>query len=329
MHALLVLALLTSPSTADDGGTDDSEPSDAARVEFTYGALGYQGSLFQQRSRDPSDARIDVDRHGVELLGGGASASSTRYGRASLFHSKVGRSGVFFGSTPTPTLNDAAETSGQPVPRNGFNFGIFGNGRVNAGAAFGGSCGFALSVHGGGALKAYTRSTIPGNHLVVEAGGAGGLHCHVGPTFVLAQWGGHLNFGVEQVQDVRFQQGNDRYNPGQGNGLVFFPAHGPSLTFVHAGDRLDASLAGQMFWSFGRGRYGGRRTGARIDVAIASRLRNEGLGLAPWYQYDRIEYGDSTKVDAANTREGHTFGVSFVYSRRIDRARASSRRRRR
>lgn len=322
---LLLLAVALGAAPKADADTRDAadggnKSTDRVRLQFSLGGVGYQGGVANQRFREPQDARIDVARHGVELLGGGASASTQRKGGFSLFHSEVGRAGVFLGSTPQPDLNGSAAAADKTEPRNGFNFGIFSVSRFNAGAAYGGVCGFGASGIGGLALKAYTRSTEPGNHLIVDAGLAAGLHCHSDRSFFLLQWGFEGHLGVEQMQDLAYQQGNDAYSPSQGNGLVLFPEHGPRVTLVHDGDRINAALTGEGIWSVGRGRYGGRRRGARLELALTRSSKTTGFGISPWYQFDWIDYTGASKVEDLNVRRAHTFGMSLVYSRPFGKA---------
>ncbi len=309
---ILVLARLLAHDPEPPEPFPGDGPGDRVRLHFELGGLGYQGNVTRLRYDEPGDARTEVERHGVELLGGGTNVGTD--GEVfSWFHSEIGRGGVHFGATLPPERNNAALADDKPEPRHGFNFGIFAHGRENAGFALGGRCGFAMSAIGRGSIKAYTRSTVPGNHILVGLGAAGGLHCHEGPTFALVQWSIDGNLGAEQVQNLRFQHGNDLYSPSRDTSLLFFPTHGPVVTLVHDSDLLHVALTGRGFWSFGKGSYGGRRFGVHSELALAMGEKTA-LGLAPWYQFDRIDYGEPTKVSDQNTRYGHTFGVSFVYA---------------
>ncbi len=300
----------------DDDDDDDGKWGKKIKIEahFELGGLGYQGNLTRQAFDAPAGAEVLVERHGGELLGGGAYVAAVRDDFwMSWFHSRIGHGGLHFGGTPTPTLSDDAVAAGKPEPRSGFNFGLFGSGRTNSGVSFGGVCGFGLSLLTRGSVKAYTRSTVPGNHITISGGLAGGLHCQDGKTFSLVQWSVDGSVGAEQMQVLRYQQGNEMYSPSLGTGLLLYPSHGPVLTLVHDGERLKAALSGHGFWSFGRGKYGGRRVGVRAELAVALAGKRLALGLAPWYQFERIEYTADTKVQDPNTRFGHTFGVSLVY----------------
>ena len=168
-----------------------------------------------------------------------------------------------------------------------------------------------MSGIGGSSVKALTRSTVPGNHLLFDAGVAGGLHCGGDRTFVLLQYAIDGNLGVEQMQDLAHQQGNRDYDPKAGNGLLFYGAHGPLALLVHNSRYVHAALSGTFWTSLGKGRWGGKRWSVDADLALAFG-EQVAYGFGPWYRFQHIDYGPASKVEAPNVRRSHTFGLSLV-----------------
>ncbi|MEM6995602.1 MAG: hypothetical protein AAF721_34140 [Myxococcota bacterium] len=304
-------AVTTPPETAEDHDDEDDERP-PVKLQFEIAAVGYQGNWTRQQFVEPADATVRVQRHGGELVGGVFNVGVRRKGWATTYHSENGRAGFLFGRTPRPTLNGAAGM--KPVPRHGFNFGLFSDFRENAGVAVGGVCGVALSGVAGESIKAFTRSTVPGNHMEFGAGAAMGLQCAPKHTFMLVQYAVEGNLGVEQMQDLTVQQGNRRYQQSEGNGLLLYGEHGPTVLLVHDSEVIHAAFSGQFMRSIGRGRWGGKRTSVRGMLALAFGEKTA-FGIAPWYRLDVIEYGEASKVVDNNTRWGHTLGVSFVAAR--------------
>lgn len=307
-------ASLPARAHAAPEGDDNAEgkPDTQLRLRLELGGLGYQGNWTRQSFADPSDASLRVQRHGGELVGGYFNAVAERTRRVTTYHSENGRAGFLFGGTNTPEASNVP--TGKPGPRGGFNFGLFSDFRENAGVAIGGICGGSVSGITGYSLKAFTRSTLPANHLEGDLGAAAGLHCGLDDTFILVQYSVEGNLGVEQVQDLSSQQGLGDYNPSEGNGLIFYAGHGPRLLAVRDTEILHGALSAEYVRSIGDGKWGGKRQGFRTMLSLAFGEKAV-FGIAPWYRFDRVEYTEASKVLDPYERSGHTFGFSFVASR--------------
>ncbi len=303
----------TDSKSAEKGrdSGDDDKPDAQLRLRFELGGVGYQGNWTQQSFADPAGARLDGQQHAGVLHGGFFNAVVERRRRITTFHTENGRAGLLFGGTKTP--RSAGETTGKPVPRSGFNFGLTSDFRENGGVAIGGICGVAFSGIAGSSIKAFTRSTLPGNHLKLDAGVATGLHCGPEDMLVLLQYGIEADLGVEQMQDLSSQQGLSSYDPGEGNGLLFYAGHGPRLLAVRDTDEVQGAFAAEYIRSIGDGTWGGKRQAVRATLALTFGERS--FGIAPWYRFDRVDYGDASKVLDPYDRSGHTFGFSFVAGR--------------
>ncbi len=303
-----------APSAGATAQPDDAEESERSKVRlhFELAGVGYQGNWTRQIYAQPAGVTLRSQRHGGELLAGAFNVVASRKGATTTFHTEHGRAGFFFGGTPRPSFDVAG--AAKPVPRHGFNFGLFSDFRENAGVAVGGVCGFALSGIAGESVKAFTRSTLPGNHLEVDAGVAAGLQCAPKDTLVVVQYALEGNLGVEQMQDLTAQQGTGGYDPKQGNGLLLYGAHGPLVMLVRDSKLVHAALSAEYTRSIGDGRWGGRRWSVRAMLALAFGEKTA-FGFAPWYRLDVINYGAASKVIDNNQRRGQTFGISFVAAR--------------
>ncbi len=311
--ALLFGFAASLPSSAHAEGDGDAEqPDPQIRLRLELGGVGYQGNWTRQSFADPSGATLRVQRHGAELVGGFFNAVVERKRRITTYHSENGRAGFLFGGTNTPGASGVP--TGTSVPRGGFNFGLFSDFRENGGVAIGGVCGGSFSGITGFSLKAFTRSTLPGNHLEADLGVAAGVHCGLDDTFILVQYSIEGDLGVEQVQDLSSQQGLDGYDQSEGNALLFYAGHGPRLLAVRDTDVLHGALSAEYVRSIGDGKWGGKRQGVRAMLSLAFGDKAN-FGIAPWYRFDRVEFGDASKVLDPYDRSGHTVGLSFVAAR--------------
>lgn len=304
-------ATKTANKPADDDKTDDEKPDARIRLRFELGGVGYQGNWTQQSFADPAGARLNAEQHGGVLHGGFFNAVVERKRRRTTFHTESGRVGFLFGGTKTP--RSSGMTTDKPIPRSGFNFGLVSDVRENGGVAIGGICGIAFSGIAGSSIKAFTRSTLPGNHFEIDLGTAAGLHCGPQDMLILLQYGVEGNLGVEQMQDLSSQQGLSSYDAGEGNGLLFYAGHGPRLLAVRDTDLLHGALSAEYISSIGKGKWGGKRQGVRATLSLAFGKR--AFGIAPWYRFDSVDYGGPSKVLDPYDRSGHTFGFSFVAAR--------------